>query len=86
MLTPRQRVENVLKGKPVDRVPFTVYFNMIFMSQAERELRNEGLCPVVYKGIFPYAVETHDVDEEVLIFRGDDGIMREKRSYHTNCN
>lgn len=55
-MTPRQRVENVLNGKKADRVPFTVYANMIYMSQAERELRNDGLCPIVYKDL-PYIVD-----------------------------
>jgi hypothetical protein len=45
-LTPRQRVETVLRGGHGDRVPFTVYECMIPQCTAERELRNRGLCIV----------------------------------------
>ena len=43
-MTPRERVLRVLHGQRVDRVPFTVYSNMIPQCAAEREMRNRGLC------------------------------------------
>jgi len=45
-LTPRQRVQRALLGRPVDRRPFTVYENKLPRSAVERELRNKGLCVV----------------------------------------
>lgn len=46
MYSPRERVEAVLQGGPVDHVPFTVYECMIPQCAVERQLRNEGLCIV----------------------------------------
>lgn len=45
-MTPRQRVLNVLRGEPVDKVPFTIYESKIPQCAVERELRNRGLCIV----------------------------------------
>ncbi|MGI5818547.1 MAG: uroporphyrinogen decarboxylase family protein [Armatimonadota bacterium] len=52
-LTPRERVERALRFEDVDHVPFTVYECMIPQCEAERIMRNEGLCicqrpPAVY--------------------------------------
>lgn len=46
MMTPKRRVEAVLRGEKVDRVPFTIYENKLPQSSVERYLRNEGLCIV----------------------------------------
>lgn len=43
-LTPRERVERALRFEDVDHVPFTVYECMIPQCEAERIMRNEGLC------------------------------------------
>jgi len=43
-LTPRERVERALHFQDVDHVPFTVYECMIPQCEAERKMRNEGLC------------------------------------------
>ena len=51
-LTPRQRVEIALRGGHADRVPFTVYEGMIPQCQAEREMRNRGLCIVNRRGVY----------------------------------
>jgi hypothetical protein len=45
-MNPRERVERVLRGERVDRVPFTMYECMIPQCAAEREMRNRGLCIV----------------------------------------
>ena len=45
-MTPRERVERVLKGGRSEIVPFTMYECMIPQCTAERELRNRGLCIV----------------------------------------
>jgi hypothetical protein len=43
-LTPRERVERALRFEDVDHVPFTIYECMIPQCEAERKLRNEGVC------------------------------------------
>jgi hypothetical protein len=45
-MTPRQRVEAVLLGRPVDKVPFTIYESKIPQCSVERQLRNDGMCIV----------------------------------------
>jgi len=47
-MTPRERVVTALRGGHADKVPFTIYENKIPQCQAERELRNRGLC-IVYR-------------------------------------
>ena len=51
-MTPRQRVERALAGRPADRVPFTMYHGMARQCAAERELRNRGLCIVKGHPVF----------------------------------
>ncbi|MBN1810060.1 MAG: hypothetical protein JW909_13415 [Planctomycetes bacterium] len=69
-MTPRERVLAVLKGEPVDKVPFTIYECMIPQCAIERELRNRGLCIVhrrtpVYKSETPHcAHEQHHYSED----------------------
>jgi len=50
--TPEERVEKVLRGGRADVVPFTVYKGMIPQGEAERRLRNRGLCIVEGAGVF----------------------------------
>ncbi|MBT4814500.1 MAG: hypothetical protein HON70_02315 [Lentisphaerae bacterium] len=45
-MTPRERVMAVLRGEPVDKIPFTIYEGMIPQCSVERQLRNDGLCIV----------------------------------------
>jgi hypothetical protein len=45
-MTPRKRVEAVLRGEKPDRVPFTIYESKLPQCAVERQLRNEGLCIV----------------------------------------
>ncbi|MCS7179732.1 MAG: hypothetical protein NZ891_00040 [bacterium] len=56
-MEPRERVENVLKRKRPDKIPFTIYENKLPQCTVERILRNNGLCIVkrisVYKTIYP---------------------------------
>jgi len=58
-MTPRQRVEAVLRGEQPDRTPLTMYECMIPQCTAERQLRNEGCC-VVYRTSV-YATHTPNV-------------------------
>ncbi len=57
-LTSRERVEIVLKGKSADKIPFTIYNDMLPQCFTERKLRNDGLCMVrrdikVYQELTP---------------------------------
>lgn len=57
-MTPRKRVEAVLKGEKIDKIPLTIYESKIPQCSVERELRNQGLCIVnrnyrVFKTISP---------------------------------
>ena len=45
-LTPASRVERMLLGDAVDRIPFTSYENKFTTGRAERMLRNDGMCIV----------------------------------------
>lgn len=45
-MTPRQRVEAVLRHETPDKTPFTIYEGKIPQCSIERELRNRGLCIV----------------------------------------
>lgn len=63
-MTPVQRVRTVLRGETPDRVPFTTYENKIYPCQAERRLRNGGMCivqrrPSIFKHISPNTTTRH---------------------------
>ena len=45
-MRPRQRVERALHGGHSERVPFTLYENLIPQCTAERRMRNRGMCIV----------------------------------------
>ena len=70
-MTPRERVLAVLlNGERPDKVPFTVYTEMIPQCAVERRLRNEGLCIVTTRAQ-PYVekrpncrTETHTYTED----------------------
>jgi len=71
-MTPRKRVEAVLKGEGIDKIPFTIYESKIPQCTVERQLRNEGLCIVnrlypVFKVISPnVSYESHAYTEKNL--------------------
>jgi len=50
-MTPKKRVEKVLLGEKPDRIPFTIYQNMLPQCSVERKLRNDGLCTVNRKSL-----------------------------------
>lgn len=56
-MEPKERVENVLKRKKPDKIPFTIYENKLPQCTVERILRNNGLCIVkrisLYNAIYP---------------------------------
>jgi len=81
-MTPRERVEAALRRRPVDKVPFTAYENKLVQCEAERRLRNEGLC-VVNRRYPVHQVETPDVRTYAIHFRGEDGEVRIKTVHET---
>lgn len=82
-MTPRQRVEAVLKGQPVDKVPFSCYHFLIYAGEVERQLRNQGMCYIIYRGIDIYETENPGVTETGSIYTGADGILRQKITLET---
>ena len=59
-MTPRKRVECILRGDMPDKVPLTMYECMIPQCTAERQLRNEGCC-IVYRTSV-YSTRTPNVE------------------------
>ncbi len=49
-MTPRQRVECILRGDMPDKVPLTMYETMIPQCTVERQLRDQGMC-IVYRRV-----------------------------------
>ena len=45
-MTPKERVESLLRGEKADKIPFTIYETKLPACSVERRLRNEGLCLV----------------------------------------
>ena len=52
MPTPRRRVEIALRGGRADKAPFTMYENMARQCEAEREMRNRGMCILMRKPVY----------------------------------
>jgi len=69
-MTPRQRVEAVLRRQIPDRTPFTIYESKLLQCTVERELRNAGLCivnpryPVVELRYREVRVERHEYQKD----------------------
>ncbi|MFP4249231.1 MAG: hypothetical protein ACLFU7_06205 [Armatimonadota bacterium] len=59
-LTPRERCRRAVRFEDVDHVPLTIYERKIPQCEAERELRNDGLC-IVQRGPNPYSVRRPNV-------------------------
>ncbi len=74
-MSPLARVEAALFDGHPDCVPFTIYEGHLPTSEAERHLRNEGLC-IVQRSPAVYSVTTPHVTEERLHFNGPDGDER----------
>jgi hypothetical protein len=83
-LTPRARVEAALRGEWADYVPFTSYENKFFYSQAERELRNAGMCIMEIR-VPAFKQEDPEIVEEELRYTGPDGIRRIKKTIRTSA-
>ena len=59
-MTPRERVEAVLRGETPDKMPLTIYECMIPQCSVERELRDRGMC-IVYRGVNVFRTHTPNV-------------------------
>ncbi len=70
-MTPRARVETVLRGEWADHVPFTAYENKVITSEAERMLRNEGLC-IVLRSPSVYTISSPNVRRETTSYTEKD--------------
>lgn len=81
-MTPRERVEAALRGDMPDMVPFTVYENKIALSEAERSLRNDGMC-VVQRRVPAYKICYREVQQERVYFTGCDGREHVRTTVHT---
>ena len=80
-MTPRKRVEAILRGEMPDKVPLTMYECMVPQCTAERQLRNEGLC-IVYRGANVYRTHTPNVkrtSQNIVI----DGVPHVRTVTHT---
>jgi hypothetical protein len=80
-LTNRESVEAILNGQIADRVPFTIYENMLPQCAAERRLRNSGLC-IVNRNIPVYKVFTPNVDITISTYN-ENGKQLHRTQYDT---
>ncbi|GAA0179561.1 hypothetical protein SH2C18_24070 [Clostridium sediminicola] len=79
--TPRERVMEALRGGCSDKVPFTVYENMIPQCSTERELRNKGLCIVYRKP--SYNILHPNVDIKTYGYTNEEGEKFVRTIYNT---
>ena len=79
-MTPRQRVETVLRQDTPDKTPLTMYECMIPQCAAERRLRNDGLCIVNRRGVL--ATHTPNVVTETRRYV-ENGHARVRTTRHT---
>jgi hypothetical protein len=71
-MKPRERVEAALLGRRPDMVPFTAYENKLITSEAERHLRDDGLC-IVERRTPAFRTIAREVTQEEMRFTGLDG-------------
>ena len=73
-------VAAALRGSAVDRVPWTIYANLLPRGATERALRNRGLCLLAHQPVYTVKRPNVVVDDRAVA-DGDDTIV--VRSYHT---
>jgi hypothetical protein len=69
-LTPRKRVESALRHGYVDKIPFTIYEDMLPQCEVERQLRNRGLCIVNRRNVFTTHYPNVKIWQEVFTESG----------------
>ncbi len=80
-MTPRERVEAILNGRPADKVPLTIYEYKIPQCVVERQLRNEGLC-IVERRVPTVITERPNVRIETHRYTEDE-VVKVRTTYHT---
>ena len=80
-MTPRERVEAVLRGEAPDKIPFTIYESKIPQCAIERQLRNEGLC-IVNRHFSVVRQHQPDVHSESHTYT-EDGVNYVRHTTHT---
>ena len=80
-MTPRARVEAVLRGGAGDRVPFTIYESKIPQCTAEREMRNRGLC-IVKRDVPVYLTHRPNVRQSRHVY-WENGVEMVRTIYET---
>lgn len=83
-LTPRERVERAVRFEDVDHVPLTIYESKIPQCEAERALRNDGLC-IVQRGPNVYSVARPHVLGRESCSYAEDGRPRNRGVIHTDA-
>lgn len=80
-MTPRKRVEAILRGDRPDRVPFTIYECMVPPGAAGEQLRNEGMC-IVDRGHPVIRGRTPNVTSESKSYT-EGGVTYSRTDIHT---
>lgn len=81
-MKPRALIETVLRGEALQPVPLTASGAQVRRSEAERELRNRGLC-LVDRGPALQKPTHHEVEEE-RVFSGKAGAVIERVQVRTD--
>ena len=64
--SPRENIERLLKGLPINKIPFTMYENKIFPCKTERQMRNRGLCIVNRRNVYQTLYPNVKIYQEIL--------------------
>jgi hypothetical protein len=66
-MTPKKRVEAVLRHEKPDKIPLTMYENKIYQCSIERQLRNDGLC-IVNRNYPVFSTKSPNVQWKTYIY------------------
>jgi uroporphyrinogen decarboxylase-like protein len=81
VMTPRQRVEAVLRRELPDKTPFTIYESKLPQCSVERRLRDDGLC-IVDRRVPVVTERTPNVSSEARHYQ-EDGVAYVRRVIRT---
>ena len=80
-MTPRERVEAVLRGEVSDRIPFTIYPNHLPpTASAEAQLLDAGVC--IVRGMSVFRTVSPNVRVETVNYT-EDGVEHRRKVHHT---
>jgi len=80
-MTPRQRVEAVVRGQAPDRVPFIIWNNKLPGGAFDRALLAAGTCVIVKSQVMRRTLATIRTEQRDAV--GPDGRPRRRTVYHT---